>query len=70
MRNEKKRIKEFTIWSVIFYWICLPDYVQAGSLRSINNVYDDCGKGNFDLQNEINHVFQEEFKAITVQAAI
>ena len=25
-----------------------------GSLRSINNVYDDRGKGNCDLQNEIN----------------
>lgn len=30
-----------------------------GSLWSFNAVSDDCGKGNCDLQNEINHVFQE-----------
>lgn len=30
-----------------------------GSLWSFNAVSDDCGKGNCDLENEINHVFQE-----------
>ena len=47
--QAKRRMKN----EILLKYVCV-----FSALFSIN-VYDDCGQGNFDLQNEINHVFQE-----------
>ena len=56
INHSGKSDKERTPTNIAYIGgITLTEYIRKRRM----SVSDDCGKGNCDLQNEINHVFQE-----------